>query len=157
MVRKISPSKPTELKYTLRDDDDNVVDEYILNIPKGPLGWKHFLMLMELENARKETITEWRKDTRQFITIVKEDPKTEEWKEITIENPTYNQDIQVDLPNPKLDSVMQNVMNKWVLEILPEILISHKFEDLEWYLILPLFEMACKNASVDTINFRSNK
>lgn len=154
MIRKAT--NPKELTYTIRDDDGKVIDKFVLKVPTGSVGWKHFRILMELENARRQGIKEWRKDTRQFITVTKEDPKTKEWKEVIIENPTFNKDIEVELPNPKLDEVMEKVMDRWITEILPEVIVSHEFEQIEWTHLLQLFEVVCKNASVDTANFRAD-
>ena len=148
MVRKANPKE-----ITVKIDEDNT---YVLKVPTGALGWKHFRILMEVENERKNTIKEWRKDTREVLKEVREDPKTKEFVEVTRDNPTFGKDIEIELPNPKLDEVMVTCVDKWVSEILPNILVSHEFDNVEWSHIMILFRQTCENQSIDMTNFRTD-
>ena len=150
MVRKASPK---ELSYTTEDGE-----KYVIKVPTGALGWKHFRILMEVENERKNTIREIRVDTRPTITEWHEDPKKEgEYIQVTIENPTFNKEIEVELPNPKLDEVMSIALDKWMSDILPHIVVSHEFDDIPWSVLLALFQCATQNASIDANNFRGDQ
>jgi len=146
MVKKSNPSE-----ITVKTENDT----YILKVPTGALGWKHFRILMEVEAERKNVIKEFRKDTREYITETREDPKTGELKEVTVKNPTFGKEIEFELPNPKLDVVMQCAMDKWIEQILPNIIVSHEFEDIPWVDLLILFNAVCSNTNIDTSNFRN--
>ena len=148
MVRKANPK---EITYKTENDT------YVLKVPTGALGWKHFRILMAVENERKNVIYEPRLDTREFITEVREDPKTKELAEFTIPNPTFNKTIEVALPNPKLDEVMELCLDRWIEQILPEVLVSHEFEAIPWNELLGLFQCVSSNSSIDTTNFRDNQ
>ena len=121
MVRKSGPKE-----ITVKTENDT----YTLKVPTGPLGWKHFRMLMEIETERKNCIVEKRPN-----------PKTGELEDYM-------------LPNPKLDELMVTVMDKWVEQILPNVITSHDFDDIPWTDILVLFNSVCSNSSIDTTNFR---
>jgi hypothetical protein len=125
MVRKAANPKEITVKTDL--------DTYTLKVPTGALGWKHFRILMEVENERKNTIIETRPN-----------PKTGEYEDYA-------------LPNPKLDSVMEMALDKWVETILPNILVSHEFEEIPWTDILSLFQAVSSNSSIDTTNFRDSE
>lgn len=122
MPRKASASR----EITVKTDNDT----YILKRPTGALGWKHFRMLMELENERKNSIVEKRPN-----------PETGELEDYM-------------LPNPRLDELMSNTLDKWVTDILPEVLVSHKFEDLLWTEILTIFNAVCSDSDLDISSFR---
>ena len=100
---------------------------YLVKIPTGTLGWKHFRLLMEVENERGNTVTEYNEKGEAVV-----------------------------LPNPNLSKVMTMTMDKWVEDILPHILVSHKFEDVPWCDILPMFEAVSRNASINTDSFRDD-
>jgi len=121
MVRKSGPKE-----ITVKTENDT----YTLKVPTGPLGWKHFRMLMEIETERKNCIVEKRPN-----------PETGELEDYM-------------LPNPKLDELMVTVMDKWVEQILPNVITSHDFNDVPWTDILVLFNSVCSNSSIDTTNFR---
>ena len=122
MVRKTGGSK----EITVKTENDT----YVLKVPTGALGWKHFRMLMEIENERKNCIVEKRPD------------------------PVTGELVDYMLPNPRLDELMITVMDKWVEQILPEVIVSHDFNDVQWTDILVLFNSICSNSSIDTTNFR---
>lgn len=124
MVRKASPKE-----ITVKTDNDT----YTLKIPTGALGWKHFRILMEVENARKDQVVEQRKN-----------PETGEYEDYV-------------LPNPKLDEVMTLALDRWIETILPEVLVSHEFENVPWVDIMGLFSAVSTNSSVDTSNFRGDQ
>ena len=123
----VRKAAPKEL--TVKTDNDT----YTLKVPTGALGWKHFRILMEVEAERKNCITERRKD------------------------PDTGEEYDYMLPNPKLDEVMEMALDRWVEQILPNILISHEFDQIPWFDILIIFQSACQNASIDTANFRDNQ
>ena len=145
MVRKAAPKE-----LTVKTENDT----YTLKVPTGPLGWKHFRILMEVEAERKNVVREFRKDTREFITETREDPKTGELKDVTIKNPTFGKDVEFELPSPKLDAIMQCAMDKWIEQILPNVIISHEFDEIPWTELLLLFNAVCSNTNIDTTNFR---
>jgi hypothetical protein len=122
MPRKASASR----EITVKTDNDT----YILKRPTGPLGWKHFRMLMELETERKNSLVEKRPN-----------PETGELEDYM-------------LPNPKLDELMSSTLDKWVTDILPNVLISHKFDDLLWTEILTIFNAVCSDSDLDISSFR---
>jgi len=122
MVKKSSGPK----EITVKTDNDT----YTLKVPTGALGWKHFRLLMEIENERRNSIVEKRPN-----------PETGELEDVM-------------LPNPKLDELMITVMDKWMDQIMPHICISHDFEEIPWVEILVIFNSICSNSSIDTSNFR---
>ena len=124
MVRKAA-----QKELTVKTENDT----YTLKVPTGPLGWKHFRILMEVEAERKNCIVEKRRD------------------------PETGEEYDYALPNPKLDEVMEMALDRWVDQILPNILVSHEFEEIPWFDILIIFQSACQNASIDTANFRDNQ
>ena len=81
MVRKASPKE-----ITVKTENDT----YVLKVPTGPLGWKHFRLLMEIETERKNGIVEKRP------------------------NPETGGLEDFYLPNPKLDELMVTVMDIWI-------------------------------------------
>ena len=121
MVKKSNPSE-----ITVKTEDDT----YILKVPTGALGWKHFRMLMAIENERKNCIVEKRPD------------------------PVTGELVDYMLPNPRLDELMETTLDKWVSDILPSIILSHEFEQIPWYDLLNLFQAVCSNSNIDTTNFR---
>ena len=121
MVRKSNPKE-----ITVKTENDT----YVLKVPTGALGWKHFRMLMEIETERKNGIVEKRPD------------------------PDTGEMVDYYLPNPKLDELMITVMDKWVETILPEVILSHDFDAIPWTDMLLLFNSICSNSSIDTTNFR---
>jgi len=121
MVKKSNPSE-----ITVKTENDT----YILKVPTGALGWKHFRMLMAIENERKNCIVEKRPD------------------------PVTGELVDYMLPNPRLDELMETTLDKWVSDILPSIILSHEFEQIPWYDLLNLFQAVCSNSNIDTPNFR---
>ena len=121
MVKKSNPSE-----ITVKTENDT----YTLKVPTGALGWKHFRMLMAIENERKNCIVEKRPD------------------------PVTGELVDYMLPNPRLDELMETTLDKWVSDILPSIILSHEFEQIPWYDLLNLFQAVCANSSIDTTNFR---
>jgi len=121
MVKKSNPSE-----ITVKTENDT----YILKVPTGALGWKHFRMLMAIENERKNCIVEKRPD------------------------PVTGELVDYMLPNPRLDELMETTLDKWVSDILPSIILSHEFEQIPWYDLLNLFQAVCSNSNIDTTNFR---
>lgn len=119
MPRK--PKTPAEL--TVETDNDT----YTLKVPTGALGWKHFRMLMEVENERSKTITEYGADGKEVI-----------------------------IPPPNLAKVMSDQMDKWIEEILPHILVSHEFDDVPWTDLLAIFQSVSSNTNVNTSSFRDD-
>jgi len=120
MVKKSNPSE-----ITVKTENDT----YILKVPTGALGWKHFRMLMAIENERKNCIVEKRPD------------------------PVTGELVDYMLPNPRLDELMETTLDKWVSDILPSIILSHEFEQIPWYDLLNLFQAVCSNSNIDTTNF----
>ena len=121
MVKKSNPSE-----ITVKTENDI----YTLKVPTGALGWKHFRMLMAIENERKNCIVEKRPD------------------------PVTGELVDYMLPNPRLDELMETTLDKWVSDILPSIILSHEFEQIPWYDLLNLFQAVCSNSNIDTTNFR---
>jgi hypothetical protein len=121
MVKKSNPSE-----ITVKTENDT----YTLKVPTGALGWKHFRMLMAIENERKNCIVEKRPD------------------------PVTGELVDYMLPNPRLDELMETTLDKWVSDILPSVILSHEFEQIPWYDLLNLFQAVCSNSSIDTTNFR---
>ncbi len=121
MVKKSNPNE-----ITVKTENDT----YTLKVPTGALGWKHFRMLMAIENERKNCIVEKRPD------------------------PVTGELVDYMLPNPRLDELMETTLDKWVTDILPSIIISHEFEQIPWYDLLNLFQAVCSNSNIDTTNFR---
>jgi hypothetical protein len=121
MVKKSNPSE-----ITVKTENDT----YTLKVPTGALGWKHFRMLMAIENERKNCIVEKRPD------------------------PVTGELVDYMLPNPRLDELMETTLDKWVSDILPSIILSHEFEQIPWYDLLNLFQAVCSNSNIDTTNFR---
>jgi hypothetical protein len=121
MVRKSGPKE-----ITVKTDNDT----YILKRPTGALGWKHFRMLMEIENERKNCIVEKRPD------------------------PVTGDLVDYMLPNPRLDTLMTEVLDRWIEQILPNVITSHDFEDVPWSDLLLLFQAISGDSSIDTTNFR---
>lgn len=119
MVRKSTTNNKGELTVTTD------LDTYTLKVPTGSLGWKHFRILMEVENERAKTIKEIGPDGKEVI-----------------------------LPNPNLNEIMTLAMDKWVETILPNIILSHDFEDIPWSDIFSLFNAVSSNSNIDTTNFR---
>lgn len=121
MAKKSNPSE-----ITVKTENDT----YTLKVPTGALGWKHFRMLMAIENERKNCIVEKRPD------------------------PVTGELVDYMLPNPRLDELMETTLDKWVSDILPSIILSHEFEQIPWYDLLNLFQAVCSNSNIDTTNFR---
>ena len=121
MVKKSNPSE-----ITVKTENDT----YTLKVPTGALGWKHFRMLMAIENERKNCIVEKRPD------------------------PVTGELVDYMLPNPRLDELMETTLDKWVSDILPSVILSHEFEQIPWYDLLNLFQAVCSNSNIDTTNFR---
>jgi len=121
MVKKSNPNE-----ITVKTENDT----YTLKVPTGALGWKHFRMLMAIENERKNCIVEKRPD------------------------PVTGELVDYMLPNPRLDELMETTLDKWVTDILPSIILSHEFEQIPWYDLLNLFQAVCSNSNIDTTNFR---
>ena len=155
MVRKANPdtisSNPNEIvvKY------DDVT--YTMAVPSGPVGYKHLRIMYEIDKERKNTIVEKRIDDRETITEIREDPETKKFVEVTRDNPTFGKEIDYYLPNPKLEEVTAVAMEKWVEQILPNIILSHEYEKIPWTVLSDLFAASCTNASIDMSNFRGNQ
>lgn len=120
----VRKSGPKEI--TVKTDNDT----YILKRPTGALGWKHFRMLMEIETERKNCIVEKRPN-----------PETGELEDYM-------------LPNPRLDALMTDTLDRWVTQILPEICTSHDFDDIFWGDLLTIFQSVASDSNLDTTNFR---
>lgn len=155
MVRKANPDEiqtnPNEIQ--VKYDDAT----YVMTIPSGPVGYKHLRIMYEIDKERKNTIVEKRIDDRETLTELREHPETKEIIEVTRDNPTFNKEIDYYLPNPKLEEVTEVAMEKWVEQILPHIIISHKYEEIPWTVLADLFRACATNTSIDMSNFRSDQ
>jgi len=109
-------------------------DTYLVKIPTGDVGWKHFSLIMELESERASAIEEIR---------IKLNPETgEEEEEI------------VRLPQPTEQKITMIVMEKWVKEVLPFILIDREFDTIPWWDIPVIYAKVSETYTLDTKNFQ---
>ena len=161
MVRKPINNGQLEVKT----DDDT----YILKVPTGPLGWKHFRILMEVENERANCPRE-----PVFVNKMKEvlDPKGKPVldadgkpkmeavldadgkpvREVLLDD--LGMEVERIIETPALKEVMMTAMDKWVENILPNCLISHNMEDIPWTQIMAIFTSCVQNMSIDNRSFR---
>ena len=109
-------------------------DTYLVKIPTGDVGWRHFSLIMELESERASAIEEIR---------IKLNPETgEEEEEI------------VRLPQPTEQKITMIVMEKWVKEVLPFILIDREFDTIPWWDIPVIYAKVSETYTLDTKNFQ---
>ena len=145
---------------------------YKLKVPTGPLGWKHFRILMEVENERENC-------PREPVFVPKFGPKLDEkgkpvkdedgepvMVQVFDENnkpimvPLLDENgIQMEriLETPALKQAINVAMDNWVEQILPHILIDTEFESIPWHFILPLFQCSSSNTSISNENFRGDQ
>jgi len=109
-------------------------DTYTTKVPTGDLGWRHFELIMELENERASALEEIR---------VQKNPETGE-----------EEDVVVRIPQPTEHKIEMLVMKKWVAEVLPGILISHTIEQIPWWDLPRIFQKVVDTYNIDTKNFR---
>jgi hypothetical protein len=152
-------------RLEIKGDDDT----YIIKVPTGPLGWKHFRILMEVENERANCPREpvfvdkmvEVKDAKGKV-ILGEDGKPK-FEKVLDENgkpirvPLLDDlGVQVErvLETPALKEVMMTQMDKWVELVLPSILISHELDEIPWTQLMAIFTAAVQNISIDNRSFR---
>lgn len=120
MVRKQNKG---EISIELDEDT-----KYILKTPTGPIGWKHAMFMMEIESAQNECPTEPR-----IMKFLDDDGKE------------YEKEVEVRLNTPRLREITMQVMDKWIKEVLPEILVSHTFDEVPWTDMAMLFDAVIAN------------
>jgi len=151
----------------VRNKDSEI---FKMKVPMGSLGWKHFRILMEVENVRSEC-------PREGIFIPETEPIIEKGKPVLDANgepklknkldangkpimvPLLDENgIQLErvLETPRLKEVVLLSMDKWVEQILPNILIEpSSFDEIPWGDIYSLFSAVSSNSSIDNSDFRN--
>jgi len=119
---------PLELEVTTE------TDTYRVKVPTGDIGWIHFSILMEAENEKANALEEYRR----------------KWNE---ETGTYDEE-KVRLPSPREAEIMRVAMQKWIKEVMPHVIVSHQWDEVPWFDIMPIFQAISTNSSINTTNFR---
>jgi hypothetical protein len=124
----------TKKKNPLELEIPTDTDTYLVKIPTGDVGWKHLSLIMELESERASAIEEIRPEI---------DPETGEETEKVVR-----------LPQPTEQKITMIVMEKWIKEVLPFILIDKEFDTIPWWDIPVIFAKVSETYTLDTKNFQ---
>lgn len=116
---------PLELSVTTPNDI------YIVKVPTGDVGWIHFSIVMEAEHEKEAGA----------IYESRINPETNEYEDVRI-------------PSPREPEIVRESMSKWIKDVMPHIMVSHEWNTIPWYDIMPIFNAVTTNSSIDTTNFR---